>query len=249
MRNFKLTIEYDGTDFHGWQIQPEVRTVQGVLEEALRSVLRDSTQVAGCCRTDAGVHALGFVGSFQSEGRLEPGQIQSALAAKLPDDIVVRDTVSVPSTFHARHSCVARRYVYRIATEKTAVHRRSTAYSKYDLDVARMTEGARAIAGEHDFTSFAPASLDNEISPVCTVLDASLRREENVILIDIKANRFLHHMVRNIAGTLIEVGRGRYDPEQVGTILCKKDRRAAGPTAPACGLVLVQAYYDGRDCP
>jgi tRNA pseudouridine38-40 synthase len=248
MQNFKLTIEYDGTDFHGWQVQPQVRTVQGVLEEVLGDLLGQTTQVAGCCRTDAGVHATGFVGSFRAETTLSPERIRRALGGKLPEDVVVRDAVEAPADFHARHSCVARRYVYKVTTARTALERRFVAFSKYELDPARMAAGAEALAGEHDFTSFAPASLEDAVSPVCTVLDASLKREGSVILLDIKADRFLHHMVRNIAGTLIEVGRGRYDPEQVGAILRKKDRTAAGPTAPACGLVLVEAYYDGRDC-
>jgi tRNA pseudouridine38-40 synthase len=249
MKNYKLSIEYDGTDFHGWQIQPEVRTVQGEIETALGEVFGGPTSVAGCCRTDAGVHALGFVGSFHADTRLSPDQIRGALGGKLPDDVVVRKAELAGADFHARHSCVARRYLYKITTERPAVFRRFLAFSKYELDVDRMAAGARALAGEHDFTSFAPAKMDEEASPLCTVLEATMSREGSVIRFDIKADRFLHHMVRNIVGTLMEVGRGRFEPERMGEIMCKKDRRAAGPTAPACGLVLMEAYYGGRDCP
>jgi tRNA pseudouridine38-40 synthase len=249
MKNIKLTIEFDGTDFHGWQVQPRVRTVQGVLEAALGEFLDDPVSVAGCCRTDAGVHAVGFVGSVRANTRLSPDQFRAALGARLPEDVVVRAAERVGDDFHARHSCVARRYAYKITTERPAVYRRYIAFSKYGLDVDRMAQGAAALAGAHDFTSFTPAALDGEVSPVCTVTEAAFSREGGVIRFDIKADRFLHHMVRNIVGTLTEVGRGRFDPEQVGQILRKKDRRAAGPTAPACGLVLMEAYYGGRDCP
>jgi len=249
MKNIKLTIEYDGTDFHGWQIQPEVRTVQGVLESGLGEVLGASVRVDGCCRTDAGVHALGFVGSLHTDTRLSPEQVGLALAGKLPEDIVVREAELVGEDFHARHSCVARRYVYKITTSHSALYRRHLAYSKYRLDIERMAAGAQALKGTHDFTSFAPASLDEDVSPVCTVSEATFSQDGAVILFEIKADRFLHHMVRNIVGTLTEVGRGRNHPEQVEEIMCKKDRRAAGPTAPAHGLVLMEAYFSGRDCP
>jgi len=245
MRNIKLKIEYDGTDFHGWQVQPKVRTVQGVLEDALGDLLGERAQVNGCCRTDAGVHAWEFVGNFKSDTRLEADRIRRALNGKLPVDVVVKDAEDAAADFHARHSCFARRYVYKITTARTAVFRRFLSYTQYDLDLVLMADAARALVGEHDFTSFAPASLDDDVSPVCHVLDASLRQDSAVISFDIKADRFLHHMVRNVVGTLIEVGRGRLDREQVGEIMRKRDRRAAGPTAPACGLVLMEAFYPG----
>ncbi|MGD8412973.1 MAG: tRNA pseudouridine(38-40) synthase TruA [Candidatus Latescibacterota bacterium] len=249
MKNFKLTLEYDGTDFHGWQIQPGVRTVQGELESVLGQLLGDPVRVDGCCRTDAGVHAVGFVGSFRSDTRLMPGQLEGALAANLPEDIAVREAKLAGEGFHARHSCVARRYAYRITTVRPSLYRRHLAWSKYDLDVGPMSLGAEAILGTHDFSSFAPAALDPDVSPVCTVTEASISCGGDTIRFDVKADRFLHHMVRNIVGTLMEVGRGRFAPEQVGEIMRKRDRRAAGPTAPACGLVLMEACYDGRDCP
>jgi tRNA pseudouridine38-40 synthase len=246
MTNFRLKVEYDGTDFHGWQIQPGVRTVQRELQEALSGLLGIGIQVNGCCRTDAGVHARGLVGNFFADTRMEPDQIRRALAGGLPRDIVVHECEAVDDRFHARYSCVARSYQYKITTAPAAVLRRVLAYTKYGLDCDRMSEGARLLVGEHDFTSFAPASLDEDVSPVCHVLEALLRRDGAVISFDVTADRFLHHMVRNIVGTLIEVGRGRLKPERVGDILRKKDRREAGPTAPACGLVLVEAHYPPR---
>ncbi len=243
MKNTKIVLEYDGTDFHGWQIQPEVRTIQGVLEETTSALLQQDITVNGCCRTDTGVHAFGFTGNFLADTRMEASQIQSALNSKLPEDIALKQVDFVSEQFHARYDCVARRYVYRITTAPTAVFRHYLSYTKYPLDVSSMERAAGLLVGENDFSSFAPAALDGDIPTVCNVLEAGFRVEGDVILFDIKANRFLHHMVRNIVGTLIDVGRGRMEPEQVEEILCKKDRRAAGPTAPACGLALEAVYY------
>jgi tRNA pseudouridine38-40 synthase len=170
-------------------------------------------------------------------------QIRLALDGMLPPDIVVRTAAFMPPGFHARHDCVARRYVYRITSVRTAVFRNFLSYTKYSLSLPAMERAASYLKGEKDFASFAPAALDGGIPTVCRVLETGFRREDHVMAFDIKADRFLHHMVRNIVGTLIEVGRGRFRPEQMEEILCKKDRRAAGPTAPACGLGLVEAYY------
>jgi tRNA pseudouridine38-40 synthase len=243
VKNFKLIIEYDGTEFHGWQKQPEVRTVQNVLEGVLAELFRETVDVAGCCRTDAGVHALGFVGSFEVRTALVAEQIRGALNARLPDDVVVRWVEEAAPDFHARHSCIARRYVYKISTVRPAVLRHVLAYTRYGLDTGRMAEAAKFLVGRKDFASFAPRAIGDEFPTICGVESAAVAREDTVVSFEIKADRFLHHMVRNIAGTLIEVGRGRFDPEHIEEIMRKKDRTAAGPTAPACGLSLVEAYY------
>jgi tRNA pseudouridine38-40 synthase len=243
VKNFKLEIEYEGTDFHGWQIQPGVRTIQGTLEAALGDLFRQEVRVAGCCRTDAGVHATGFVCSFHVETGLDAARVLPAIAARMPDDIVLRGAWEMDADFHARHSALARRYVYKISTDRTALLRRVVAWTRFNLDVERMSMAARFLEGVHDFSSFAPAALGEDVSPVCDVHWMRVEREGAVVQIDIKADRFVHHMVRNIAGTLIEVGRGRFDPEHAGEVLRKKDRRAAGPTAPACGLCLARVYY------
>jgi tRNA pseudouridine38-40 synthase len=247
MKNTKLVLEFDGTAFYGWQKQPEVRTVQGVLEETAAVLFRQDISVNGCCRTDAGVHAFGFTGNFLVDTTMEAAQIRSALGVQLPEDIVVKQVGFVHKLFHARYDCIARRYVYRITTSPTAVFRRFLSYTKYPLDVSTMERAAGLLVGEKDFTSFAPSALNVDIPTVCDVLEAGFRVEDSVISFDIKANRFLHHMVRNIVGTLIEVGRGRMEPEQMEEILCKKDRRAAGPTAPACGLALEEVYYPEQE--
>jgi len=243
MKNFKLVLEYDGTRFHGWQTQPAVRTVQAVLEDAVSDLFGEKVTVNGCCRTDSGVHAWGYVGNFLVDSTLEATHVWGGLRAKLPDDVVVKSAEQVHPDFHARYDCIARRYVYQITTVPAAIFRRVLWYTQYQLDVDLMADAAKVFVGEHDFTSFAPAALPGGISPVCNVLEASLGRDGAVISFEIKANRFLHHMVRNIVGTLIEIGRGRFLPEHVEEILRKKDRRIAGPTAPACGLALTDVYY------
>ena len=243
MRNFKLTLEFDGAEFHGWQKQPGLRTVQGVMENAAGELFAQPVAVAGCCRTDAGVHAAALVCNFLVETALPVERVYRAMEALLPDDIVVRDLREVPEGFHARHDAIARRYIYRLMGERTALSRRMCYYCKYPLDLSRMAQAAGLLLGEHDFTSFAPISLGADVSPVCTVSAASVRGDGAAILFDVTADRFLHHMVRTVVGTLIEVGRGRIPPERVGEILCKRDRRAAGPTVPACGLVLMEVFY------
>lgn len=243
MKNIKLILEFDGTEFHGWQIQPDVRTVQGVLENAMTELFGEAISVNGCCRTDTGVHAGAFVGNCRVETAMEPHQIRGALRALLPKDIVIKSAEEAAPGFHARHDCVARRYLYRLTTEPTAILRRYVAYTKYQLNDGLMAAGARELVGRKDFTSFAPAALSEGVPTVCDVMAAAVVRDGNILLFEIKADRFLHHMVRNIMGTLVEVGRGRIEPEQIREILRKKDRRAAGPTAPACGLSLMEAYY------
>lgn len=243
MRNFKLTLEFDGTEFHGWQKQPGLRTVQGVMENAAGELFSQPVAVAGCCRTDAGVHAAALVCNFLAETALPAERVHRAMEALLPEDVVVRDLREVPEGFHARHDAIARRYVYHLTGARTALDRRMCHYCKYALDVSRMARAAGLLVGEHDFTSFAPISLAPDVSPVCTVSAASVRGDGAAVVFDITADRFLHHMVRTVVGTLVEVGRGRIPPERVGEILCKRDRKAAGPTVPACGLVLTEVFY------
>ena len=244
MRNIRLNLEYDGTAFQGWQRQPGARTVQGTLETAVQIVCRHPADVFGCARTDAGVHALGYVANFQTESDDPAGRLALALNGCLPEDIVVVSAEDAAPEFHARHSARSRRYQYRITTAPTAVWRRVAFHSHHALDVERMSHAAAHLVGEHDFTSFTP--VINEADKVCRVLDLIVARDGAHIIIVVEANRFLQHMVRVVAGTLMEVGRGRMEPEQVAEVLRTKDRRAAGPTAAACGLTLLQVRYEGE---
>ena len=247
MRNIRLNLEYDGTDFQGWQRQPGARTVQGTLETAVQIVCRHPADVFGCARTDAGVHALGYVANFQTESDDSASRLSLALNGCLPDDIAIVSAEDAAPEFHARHYARSRRYVYRITTAPTAVWRRFAFHSHHALDVDRMSAAAVHLVGEHDFTSFTP--VINEAEKVCRVLDLVVACEGAHITVAVEANRFLHHMVRVIAGTLMEAGRGRMEPEQVAAVLGTRDRRAAGPTAVACGLTLLRVRYEGEPGP
>jgi tRNA pseudouridine38-40 synthase len=246
MRNIRLKLEYDGTDFHGWQRQPQVRTVQGSLEEALATLLRHPVVAWGCARTDAGVHAMNYVSNFHTGSDITVERLLSGVNGCLPGDVVVTDAADAAPDFHARFSATARRYTYRITTQPTAVWRRYAYHIHHPLDLERMRAGATHLVGEHDFTGF--TALANEANPVCVLRSLDVSHDGNApagrIDVTVESNRFLFHMVRVIAGTLMEVGRGRIEPERVAEILRTKDRRKAGPTAAAHGLMLVGVHYE-----
>ena len=242
MRNFKLLVEYDGTDFHGWQRQPGLRTVQGVLEDAAESVFREKVQVQGAGRTDAGVHALGQVCNFIVDTRWEAREVGGALASRMPEDIRIRRAEDADAAFHARFSATARRYAYFMRTEPTAIWRRFAHVVTYPLDLEAMRMAAGRLIGEKDFASFTPVRSD-DVPTVCDLKEITVESKDDVVSISVRADHFLHNMVRVIVGTLIEVGRGRITPEHIDSILCKRDRRAAGPTVPPNGLFLVAVEY------
>jgi tRNA pseudouridine38-40 synthase len=242
-RNIRLLLEYDGTDFSGWQKQPEVRTVQGTVEAAVATVCRQLVGVRGCARTDAGVHALGYVANCHLETDYPVSRLVIALNACLPDDVAVVSAMDVAQDFHARFSALSRRYVYRIAITPTAVWRRFSYHTHHYLDIERMRAAAAHMVGRRDFTSFTPVTNDKD--PVCNLGEVSVTEENRHILVTVESDRFLYNMVRTLAGTLMDVGRGRIEPERIPDMLGKRDRRAAGPTAAACGLTLLAARYPG----
>ncbi len=241
MRNIKLIIEFDGTDFNGWQRQPEGRTVQGVLEDAVHAVFGQPAGVVGAGRTDTGVHAHYYPCNFQVDSNLSTTRMVAALSAHLPEDIVVKSAQDVAESFHSRFDALSRRYIYRISPGRTALWRRVYHTPRYRLDAAAMALAAGSFRGRHDFTSFTPTI--NEVNPVCDVLVIGVDEGDALITLTIEADRFLHNMVRVIVGTLIDVGRGHITVEQMESILCRKDRREAGPTAPARGLALAFVRY------
>lgn len=244
MRNLCLHLEFDGTDFSGWQRQPAARTVQETLESAARELFGADINLIGAGRTDAGVHALDYVCNFRVESELETERVAAALNANLPEDIVVKRVLDVHHDFHSRYDAVARRYRYHLSSRRTAVRRRTRVWMRGALDTPAMARALEHVVGTHDFTSFTPAQSEN--GPVCTVHQATLDEGgDGEVTIDLEANRFLHHMVRVIVGTAVEIGRGRFDPEHMGEVMRKKDRRSAGPTAPAHGLFFVCARYPG----
>ncbi len=247
MRCFKVTLEYDGTDFAGFQYQRGQRSVQAEVERAVEKLTRQPTRVHGAGRTDAGVHALGQVVSFQAETRIPLERLATALNSALPRDIAAVAAEEVDAEFHARFSATARAYVYVILNrpDRSAVFDRYVCHVPYPLDVEAMREGARALRGEQDFAAWANDTREVRTTRR-TVTHCDLRRVRQFVLVRIRANAFLKGMVRNITGTLLEVGAGKRAPDEIGAITASRSRAQAGPSAPARGLCLVRVWYNGR---
>lgn len=244
MRRFKLILEYEGTTYHGWQVQPGLPTIQGVLQEILFRIAGAPVQVTGAGRTDAGVHALGQVASFSADLRLDPPTLRRALNASLPRDIVVCQAEEAPLDFDARRSarCKAYRYTILRRDYPSAWMGRHTLYVSGPLDADAMAEAARAVVGTHDFSAFRAATCAAK-SPVRSVMDASWRVAGDLYQFEITANAFLQHMVRILVGTFLDVGRGKRAPTDVADVLASRNRRCAGKTAPPHGLCLVEVQY------
>ncbi|HZR63689.1 MAG TPA: tRNA pseudouridine(38-40) synthase TruA [Terriglobales bacterium] len=249
MRNFKLTLAYDGTDFSGWQVQPDAQTVQGTLGLAIGRVTGEKVLPQGSGRTDAGVHALGQVATFESMSVIPVVNLVSALNDILPVSIRVISAEEVAPDFHARKSAKAKSYRYRILREAICPPflARYVWHYPYPLDEAAIFGAASAIEGEHDFTSF--AAVDPErgrgepVSNVRRIFFSQWRRESSELIYEVRGRGFLHHMVRNLVGTFLLVGKGTLKKADIVDILARKDRSAAGATAPAAGLYLVSVEY------
>jgi len=242
--HYRLIVEYDGTEFHGWQLQPDRRTVQGTLETALARLLGQPIRVAAAGRTDAGVHAAGQVVCFHSARQLPLATLRRALNALTPDDLTVCAADTVPDDFDARRAARSRRYVYRIwnRPEPSPFWRRYAWHVPRALDRAAMQSAADALVGEHDFSSFRATGCA-AAHPVRRVLRSALERRGALLAYEIEATAFLRHMVRNIVGTLVEVGQGRRSAD-FAALLAARDRGLAAATAPAHGLCLVEIRYD-----
>jgi tRNA pseudouridine38-40 synthase len=246
MRNLKLTVAYDGTDFSGWQTQPGQRTVQQTLEDALARLTGEPRIRANASgRTDAGVHAVGQVVNFYSTTALPPDVLLRAVNAHLPPDIVVTAAEDVPEAFDANHDAIRKlyRYVIHDGAVPSPFLRRYACQSRHRLDAGAMRRAAEPLKGRHDFHSF-ETGWPNRMSSVRTVTHLAVSRFGDWIWIDVEADGFLYNMVRAIAGTLINVGRGYWPVTQVEDILKAEDRTQAGPTAPALGLFLMRVTYD-----
>lgn len=246
-RAIKLVLEYDGTAYCGWQVQPNGPTVQEKLEAAILRITGAAVRVAGAGRTDAGVHAAGQVASFHTASRLPPSRLLAALNAVLPPDIAVLSVEDAAPSFHARFSAKGRRYRYTILNRpvRPAFGRRTALHVARPLDEGAMREGARCLVGTHDFSSFACNSGEEE-DPTVTVREVSVERRGELVVIEVEAVSFLYKMVRTIAGTLIAVGKGTIPPGEVAAILAARHRKRAFPTAPAHGLALVSVSYEAR---
>lgn len=259
-RRILLRVAYDGTNYHGWQVQPNAKTIEGELNRVLTQLTGEKIQVTGASRTDAGVHALGNVAVFDTVSKIPAEKFSYALNQRLPEDIVIQSSLQVADDFHPRHCDCCKTYEYDILNRTFPLPAyRNTAYFLYgDLDLDAMRRACQAFPGEHDFASFcaAGAQVQTTVRTIYSleVLEqplavtergvSSQRSPERLLTIRVRGNGFLYNMVRIIAGTLVEVGRGHIRPEEVEGIIAACDRAKAGPTAPARGLRLVEIKYD-----
>lgn len=245
MKRIKLTIAYDGTNYCGWQIQPNGITIEEVLNKALSKMTGEDILVIGASRTDSGVHAMGNVAVFDTATTIPPEKIAVALNQRLPDDIVITKSEEVPLDFHPRYCDCSKTYEYHIINTRIPIptKRLTNYFVSYVLDIDKMRQATSYLVGEHDFVSFCNVRTDVE-NTVRTITALDILTNGDEITIRITGNGFLYNMVRIIVGTLIRVGRGFYEPEKVKEILDAKDRKAAGVTAPPHGLMLVEIKYE-----
>lgn len=248
MRRIKLIVAYDGTEYSGWQIQPEAPTIEMYLDKAIHELTGENVHVTGASRTDAGVHAYGNVAVFDTESTIPGDRFTFALNRFLPDSIVIQDSWEVSVDFHPRHCNTRKTYEYRILNTAVPLpqKRNFTWHVAGSIDIEKMKEAAAYIVGEHDFKSFCCVRTQAE-STVRTIYSLEVLQEGSEIIIRIKGNGFLYNMVRIITGTLIQVGKGRFMPEYVKQMLEAKDRTVAGQTAPPQGLTLVGIEYVDND--
>jgi tRNA pseudouridine38-40 synthase len=254
MPTFKLTIAYDGTDFGGWQWQPNARTVQAELERAIERIARQKVRCTASGRTDAGVHALGQVVGFTCDTQLSCEVLRKGINAELPEDILVCDMQPAPDDFHAIRDAVRKRYRYVIQDGRLRdLFARKYVWHIFNtLDVPAMADAAKALVGTHDFKSYQTTG-SSRLTTERTIYDLVVERHEaeltSRVIIEVEANGFLYNMVRNIAGTLVQIGKGVAPISFAAEALAARDRRAAGMTAPPQGLFLIGVEYDGADDP
>ncbi len=242
MHNIKIIIEYDGSDFCGWQIQPQDRTVQGELKKSLKKIIKEDVNIIGSGRTDSGVHASGQVVNFITNSEMDLNKLKSALNGTLPKDIAVLSIEAASMEFHARYDAIKREYCYTISKRKSAINRNFTWHYFSNLDINKIRQASQYMIGEHDFKSFCQSKAEVN-HYICNIELIEWSESKDIIELRIIANRFLHNMVRIIVGTMIEIGLGKIKVNQIHNILEAKDRNAAGPTIPAKGLRLVKVYY------
>ena len=244
MRNIRLLIEYDGTNYAGWQWQKNAITIQETLSKAIEQVIQEKVAIYGAGRTDAGVHAVGQVANFHTHSNIPSERLLLAINFYLPRDITIKDAADVPESFHAQYCAVSKVYQYTLFNDwvRTSLNRDFCYVCGFQLDMDKMTNAAQYLIGTHDFTSFTTRALQ-EKNRIRTVKRMEIKKEGKYIYFTVEADGFLYNMVRSIVGTLIEVGRGKIAVENVKDILDARNRNLAGPTAPAKGLCLMEVKY------
>lgn len=247
MKRVKLVVAYDGTNYRGWQVQNNGETIESMLNRAISSLTGEDIHVMGSSRTDSGVHAMGNVAVFDTEARMAADKFSYALNQRLPEDIRIQNSCEVPSDFHPRYQKTVKTYEYRILNREFPLpaYRLNTHFTYRPLDIARMQEAAQYLEGEHDFQSFCAAGAQVKTT-VRTIYELTVEKEGDLIVIRVTGNGFLYNMVRIIAGTLMKVGMGEWEPERMTEILEGRDRKLAGPTAPAKGLTLMEIHFKGE---
>jgi len=245
MKRVMLTVAYDGTDYCGWQIQPNGATIESELNKHLSNLLQEKITVIGASRTDSGVHALCNIAVFDTNARMDASKMAHALNQRLPMDIRIQDSREVASDFHPRHCNSKKTYEYKIynAAFENPITRRYAYFVYVPLDIDRMKQAANYLIGEHDFKSFCVAKA-KVLTTVRTIYDIQIQKAGDYITIRVSGNGFLFNMVRIIVGTLVKIGRGAWEPERMEEILAARDRQKAGPTAPANGLTLVSYEFE-----
>ncbi len=244
MRNIKLTIEYDGKKFGGWQKQPSKLNIQGEIERAIQEITGETVELTASGRTDAGVHSLGQVANFKTNSKIETEKIPVAINSKLKESIRIIKAEEVEESFHARYSCKGKKYRYVINNSKigSAIYRDLEYHMPVKLDIEAMKKAVKYFEGEHDFKGF-KASGTSSKSSIRTIYSAKVIQDGDRINIELEGNGFLYNMVRIISGTLVDVGLGKIIPEEIPNIINSKDRTKAGKTLPAYGLYLVEVCY------
>ena len=243
-KKYKLTIQYDGSDFHGWQIQAEGRTIQGDIESALISIYpEEKITLIGSGRTDAGVHAVDQVAHIELPTRLSPSELCRAINSNLKRDVRIDSVVEVDDDFHARFSVTSREYEYHLMKNYSPITRKYAAELKWDINSTLLYDCAKILPGEHDFTSFCKATAEVE-NKICTIYLVEWKDMEEEYIFRIRANRFLQHMVRYLVGTMLEVARGRYLVKDFQNLIVKGKTKAVVVRAPSKGLFLKKVYYE-----
>ncbi|MFH0935300.1 MAG: tRNA pseudouridine(38-40) synthase TruA [Candidatus Omnitrophota bacterium] len=243
-RNLKLEIEYDGTNYAGWQVQNSNKTIQSVIEKTLQRILQEKVHLIVSGRTDSGTHALAQVANFKTKSKIPPDKLRLALNSWLPADIAISKAEEKALDFHSRFDAKSKIYRYSILNRPhpSPLQRKAVYFYRHPLNVSLMRKESKVLLGRHNFKSF-QAVDKTERNPVRTIKNIRITVDNGLVCIDIEAGGFLYNMVRNIAGTLIEIGRGRFKPGDLKRILLGRDRRLAGPTVPARGLCLMKVNY------